>query len=283
MSRFVLSEIATTVIRGRFVTGDTISVTIYNNASGTPVPLDSNSCIEIGTTGFFVFGLNNITTPPTSYADLLFIMSDGDTAEVSGNIIFGGFLETIDANVGANEVTITIEESDETPIVSAEVQLLNSDQTVVLDTKITDSNGEVVFSADDGSYKVRSTKAQVSFTLPETLTVSGTTTDTYNGIVNVISPESGAGECEVSIFSASQKPSAYLSTLKGTAIIKSLPTLLTGIYYSGQKVLGAYSASTGRLYWILPRGAVVAFVVDDLGINTEKTIPDSASSDYQDL
>jgi len=282
MSRFTLSEIASTVIRAGFTTGDTVTVTIYNNASSTPVALDSNACIEIGSTGYFVFGLSNITTPPTTYADLFWVMTNS-TTEVTGNMIFGGSIEDTVRLSGANVVTLTIEETDETPIAAAEIQLWNSGQTLLLDTKTTNSSGQVVFSADDGSYKVVASKPQVSFTVPEDLTVSGTTAQTYNGTPNVITPGSGAGECEVSIFASSQAPSSYLSSLKGTAQIKQLPTSVSGVYYSGQKITGTYDSTTGRLYWLLPRTAVVSFVVDGLGISSEKTIPSQASADYTDL
>lgn len=84
---------------------------------------------------------------------------------------------------GANQVTITVQEADLTPIPDVAVRILNSAQTALLKTGTTDSLGQVVVSLNDGSYKIRLAKGMVNFTVPETLTVSGTTTKSCTGTI----------------------------------------------------------------------------------------------------
>lgn len=282
--RYILSEASQALARGKFGTGDSVTITIYRNAGASAESLTSNVCLEQDSTGYFLFPMSNLTTAPTSFSNYFFIMTNGTPVEdQTGELTFGGYPDTIDANVGANVVTITIEETDTTAIVGAQVQLFNAAQTVVLDTKTTNSSGIVVFSADNGSYKIVIHKPQTSFTVPEDLTVSGTTAQTYNGTPIVITPAVGAGECIVSIFSSAQDPSTFLTSLAGTATIKQLPTLISGEYFPNSKIAGTYDSITGRLSWTLPRGSVIFFKVDVLGIGQEKTIPDSASANYEDL
>jgi hypothetical protein len=266
----------------RFTTSDTVTITLLDLSDGSTETLDSNSCAEIGSTGLFSFELAQITTYPTSFTEYAYVMNNG-AVNKDGKVIL--YDEADKAN-GANQTTITVEDSGSSPIADVSVQVLNSAQTLLLDIKDTDSNGQVVFALDDGSYKIRLAKSQYSFTVPEDLTVSGTTVDTYDGTALVITPGSGAGECEVSIFTSSQRPTVSLASLSGTAQIINLPVELTGIYYPGQKIAGTYEPSNNRIFWILPRGSTCQFKVDDLGINStaaQKAIPDAASADYKDL
>ncbi len=282
--RNTLSEINQVLARGVFTTGDTVTITVYRNAGATAETISSNSCSEQGGTGVFIWPFSNLDTHPTTFSDYLYIMTNG-ASTVIGYERFGGWPDSVVHIEGTNTTTITVYDNQITPVAigSVSVMIYNSDNTLLIDSKTTDTNGQSVFLLDDGSYNVRLSKPQVGFTIPETLTVSGITTQDYTGIPSTIVSGAGAGECEVSIFTASQRPSAKLSKLEGIATIKTLPTELDGVYYSGQKVDGNYDALTGRIYWVLPRGAVVFFKVVDIGINEEKTIPDSSAINYVDL
>lgn len=288
MSRNITSEsliiIATSEIE-QFANGDTVVINVYKNGSGTPEPLDSSSCTQIGATGIFWWGFMNLTNVPTAFSDYKWVMTDSGSKFASGNERFGGFVDNISSIAGANSVTITVEESDTTPIASTEVQILNTAQDTVLDRKLTDVNGDAVFALDDGSYKVRLSKPQVTFTVPEDLTVSGTTVDTYNGTPLTITSVAGADECEISMFVSSQRPTIPLTTLSGTAQIKVLPTLLSSVYYSGQKIEGSFDSTNKRLFFVLPQGAIVEFSIPDILGTTKvsKLIPLTATANFQDL
>lgn len=267
-------------IAEKFTSLDTVTVSLYDLSDGSSVALTSNSCTEVGLTGIFRFDLSsNITTPPTSAKEYLYQM-DNTSTQIEGKI---KIFDIEDQANGANQVTITVNDSVPAPIAGVEIRVFNSSQDVLFDVKTSDTVGQATFALNDGAYKVVLSKPQYSFTVPEDLTVSGVTTDTYTGTAITITPGSGAGECEVSIFNSSQRPTRALASLEGTAQIVDLPKEISGVYYPGQKVDGTYDSTNKRIYWILPQSSTVRFRVDDLGISDEKSIPDSASADYKDI
>lgn len=285
-TRNILSEASQVLARAKFTTGGTITITIYLNAGGSAESLTSNAAVEQDSSGIYLWLFSNLTTAPIAYSDYLWIMTNGTPAEDQWGVErFGGWPDTVDSNVGANSVTITIEETDTTAIAGVEVQLLNVAESVVLDRKTTDASGQVVFSADNGSYKVILTKPQVTFSVSEDLTVLGTTTQTYNGTLLVIASVAGAGECEITMNVSSQRPTIPLTTLSGTAQIKVLPTLLSSVYYSGQKIEGSFDSTNKRLFFVLPQGAIVEFSIPEtLGTTkVSKLIPATSTANFQDL
>lgn len=113
MSRYLLSEIASAKVyssQGIFATLDTVTIEIYNN--GTIETLTSNACVEIGSTGNFYFDLSNITTQPTAYAELYWVMSDTTTKKESGLIVCGGWVESVAPLGEADTCKITTSLSD---------------------------------------------------------------------------------------------------------------------------------------------------------------------------
>jgi len=289
MDRIKLSEFASSKVYsflGVFTDGDSITVAVYKDGSATPETMTTGTAVQIGTTGVFYYPLSDLVTPPTAFSEYFWTMEDTTTKQYSGLFRVAGWVETSSSGPGANSVTITVNDTVPNPIAGVEVKVFNSAQTVLLDIKTTDANGQVVFAIDDGSYKIQLAKTQYTFDVPEDLTVSDVTTDTYEGTPIVITPGSGAGECEVSVFVSSQRPTIALASLTGTAEIISLPAELSGVFYTGQKVSGTYDSSNTRMFWVLPRGATVQFKISDMGIEgvgAQKAIPDSASADYKDL
>jgi len=289
MDRIKLSEFASSKVYsffGVFADGDAITVNVYKDGSSTPESMTTGTAVQIGTTGVFFYPLSDLVTPPTAFSEYFWTMEDATTKKFSGLFRVAGWVETASSGPGANQVTITVNDAVAVPILDVEVQIWNEGLTVMLDFKNTDSSGEAVFALDDDSYKVILAKPQYSFTVPEDLTVSGVTVDTYTGTAIVITPGSGAGECEVSVFTSSQQPTISLASLEGTAEIISLPAEISGIFYPGQKVVGTYQPSNNRIFWILPRGSTVQFKISTLGIegvDAQKAIPDSASENYKDL
>lgn len=287
-TRNTLAESAQILARGRFAStapNGNITITVYRNASGTPEILTDNVCLQQGTSGVYIWSFSNLDSAPASYSDYFWTMTNGSEA-VDGSERFGGWPDQVSNLQGLNTVTITVKDNAATPLAieGVKVEIYNSDNTVFQDGKTTDINGQAVFLLNNGSYKVRLAKTQVGFAIPEDLTVSGATSQEYTGIPVQIVSGAGAGECEVSIFAASQRPSTNLASLKGTAQIVNLPVNLGGKYYPNQKIEGNYSSvGDARLYWVLPIGATVQFKVDDLGISDQKAIPDQVSADYKDL
>ena len=86
--------------------------------------------------------------------------------------------------LGANAVTITLKDTDTNGVIIPDVfvTLRNNTDDTVLDRKITNENGQVIFSLNNGSYKLYIRKlGNYTFTIPEALTVLGDTVKEYYG------------------------------------------------------------------------------------------------------
>ncbi len=71
-----------TNIAGYFPTGQSdVVIALYNPITGNSIPLTDNSCLEIGSTGLYVWDTAEITTQPTGYQEYAWIMTDGATSE----------------------------------------------------------------------------------------------------------------------------------------------------------------------------------------------------------
>lgn len=288
MNRYIFAEQLTAVALGKFLTGSTVTIAVYNKSTGTAEALTSNVCSEIGATGFFKWPWSNLTTPPASFTEYLFVMSDGAGAERAEEVIFGGYPDTLVASVisspsGASAVAINVQEADTTPINTVKVAIYDATNTVLLGSGTTDASGQFAFTIDNGNYKIRLSKLQTNFSATEDLVVSGITSATYIGEVLTIPVPSDPQVCRIDSYSFNQSGQNPTQTFDGTAQITSLPYNANGMYHVGQKVLGTYSTATGNFYWILPRGAVVRFRADSLGIDAQATVPDIANALLESL
>lgn len=106
-----------TYLLGEFLSGETVTIVLYDLGTGTAVTLDSNSCSEIGATGWFRWSSENITTPATAKTEYLYIMTDSNGYIYSGKFIVGGYpdsnaLETTSQDIksqinGLNDISKT--------------------------------------------------------------------------------------------------------------------------------------------------------------------------------
>ncbi len=274
IERYALTEAG--VLCFETISESTVTITLYNLSDGSAVALDSDVCTEIGTTGSYYWPLSNITTYPTSFAEYHYIIYIGATAKDAGKVTLYDLADTTE---GANLATVSIEDASDDPIVGVSVQCWNSSQTVMLDVKTSDSNGEVVFALDDGIYKLVCSKSQVSFTIPETLTVSGTTALTVDGNVLTIATPTDSTVCRVFDHAYNAAGSQPLSSLTAYATITTLPMSASSKLHSGVKVKATYSPADGLFYWDLVQGAVVDFKCEALGIQGyTRTVPSSSTA-----
>jgi len=70
-----------------------VVIALYDPITGSAVALDSSSCIEIGSTGLYIWDAANITTAPTGYQEYAYTMTDGVTT--SGGMIRMGDNATV--------------------------------------------------------------------------------------------------------------------------------------------------------------------------------------------
>lgn len=81
-------------ILGKFDTGSTVTIDLYDLSDESSVTLTSDSCNEVGSTGVFIWSTSNITTQPTTLKEYLWIMSDG-TVTSYGKVVLGGYPEDV--------------------------------------------------------------------------------------------------------------------------------------------------------------------------------------------
>ncbi len=77
-----------------FPTGQVdVVITLYDPdvAGAVPIALDSNVCVEVGTTGLYMWDMSKITTIPQPRKEYGYLMTDGSTSS-GGVIIYDDFL-----------------------------------------------------------------------------------------------------------------------------------------------------------------------------------------------
>jgi hypothetical protein len=65
----------------RFSTGDSVTITLYNMFTGAVIPVDTDVCDEIGTTGVFIFKTSNITALITDFTQIYWEMTNGSSTQ----------------------------------------------------------------------------------------------------------------------------------------------------------------------------------------------------------
>jgi hypothetical protein len=91
-------------ILGKFNTGDTVTITLYDLSDESSETLTSNACNELGSTGVFYWSTSNITTQPTAFIEYCWVMTNGTTSQY-GKIVLGGYPDTIADAVWDEEIT----------------------------------------------------------------------------------------------------------------------------------------------------------------------------------
>ena len=86
--RYTSSE--DTYLIGSFPTGSTVTISLYNLATGSSETLTSNACAELGTTGIFRWSTGNISVRPLVKTEWLWDMTDG-TSHQYGKLVLGGY------------------------------------------------------------------------------------------------------------------------------------------------------------------------------------------------
>ena len=235
---------------------------------------------EIGTTGTYVFEV-----VPEEATDYHFeIVLTGDIVNPDFIVDAQAYFTSIDdlALSGNRLITITVQTSGLVPIPGVSVDIYNNAQNVRYTgiPLVTDSNGQAVFSANDGTYKVRMAKVGYTFTVPETLTVSGNTVISYIG-ATLIEPAAPPAAGAIRVFDFCFMPDGVtpMATVdvKASMNIHELPYDYNGRLHSGKTVAGTYNASTGRVYWDIAPGALCSFFIKNaMDTEIKKRIPMTA-------
>lgn len=96
--RYKLTE--PTYILGKFSTGATVTLALYDLADESAVDLTSNACNEVGVLGVYAWSTANITTQPVAKKEYLWVMTDGAETQY-GKIVLGGYPDQLDDTVSS--------------------------------------------------------------------------------------------------------------------------------------------------------------------------------------
>lgn len=202
------------------------------------------------------------------------LLADHDTAAT-----FGAAINNCCATAaGASQVTITVEDTGSNPVQGAQVDIFDSTNTTFLSRHFTDINGDVVIAIDDGTYKVRLWASGYAFTVPETLTVSGDGSVTYQG-QSFLSPTPPTTPAHCVIY-------GQVLDVGGNPIVGAeveayaVTPQVGGGYIIGPLIVDTITDSSGYFELELLRNIEVNFKIDDADVDVIKTVPDAPAQWY---
>lgn len=178
------------------------------------------------------------------------------------------------APTGDSAVTLTIDDGT-TPIEGVRVGVYDGTNTSLLRQLTTDASGQVSFNIADGSYKVRLARAQyAAANSPESLTVSGTTAQTYSMTDLVsIDPPGSPTLCTVYDTLLDAGGNAIASaTVEARAVT---PQAVSGGDTMGDVVASATTDANGQFTIDLVQGAEVEIVIARANVHQTATVPAS--------
>lgn len=192
---------------------------------------------------------------------------------------FGGAINNCCATAaGASQVTINVQDLSGNPVQGAQVDIFNGANTTFLSRHFTDVAGQVVIAIDDGTYAVRIWASGYAFTVPETLTVSGDGSATFQG-QSFLSPSAPSGPDKCVIFG--QVLDVGGNPVVGAEVDAYATTpQVGGGYIIGPQIADTITNAQGYFELELLRDAVINFRIDDAGIDEIKTVPDAPSQWY---
>ena len=178
---------------------------------------------------------------------------------------------------GASQVTITVTDGVD-PLEGVQVDVYDSGNTTILRQGFTDVAGEVTFAIDDGSYKVRLSLSLYAFTVPEDLTVSGNTADTYTGATLVsIDPPAGANLCR--IFGTMVDAAGNAVAGATVEAMAGVPQVVAGKHLGDPSTSTTTNAS-GAFTLDLERTSRVRFRCERAAVDAVLTVPDATTQDW---
>lgn len=228
--------------------------------------------LDAGTTGAALSGATAPSAADVAGAVWDEVIADHLTAGTTGSA-----LNTASPSAGSSMVTITVETGASVPVPGVAVSIFDATNAALQITGTTDPSGQLVTALDDGSYRVRMVKAGYTFTIPEILTVDGTTAETFTASAWAPTAPSSPNMCVIF---------GYLAFPDGSPIVGARVRIeARDPGAGGGYTLGGVSESTpsdddGYVEIEAVRGAKVSVYAPRAGIRADDlTVPNSASQD----
>jgi hypothetical protein len=192
---------------------------------------------------------------------------------------FGGAINACcAASAGASQVTINVQDLASNPVQGAQVDIYDATNTTFLTRLFTDVAGQVNVAIDDGNYKVRIWASGYAFSVPETMTVAGDGSVTFQG-QSFLSPSDPTSPDKCVIFG--QVLDVGGSPVVGAEVDANAVTPQAGGgYIIGPQIASTITDASGYFELELLRNIEVNFVIADADVDVIKTVPDAPNQWY---
>jgi hypothetical protein len=135
-----------TYLMGQLVTGQAVTITLYDASTGAVVPLTSAVCAEMGATGIYVWSTTNITTYPIVRTEYIYWMTEVVTPSSDyGKVVLGGVLDVVDTIDGKVDTVDTVVDTIETntDTIIDDIESLDGDNTDRLDAQTSSLSDDI--------------------------------------------------------------------------------------------------------------------------------------------
>lgn len=231
--------------------------------------------------GQWSFALPAIATNGKASCYIHYTFTD-DLDESVATTISGGGEHYISAGTPASEpagvrqVTIHVKDGVGAPVPQAGIAIFDPTNTVFLTQGTADSGGDLVVALDDGTYKLRMHKSLYSFTVPETLTVSGDGTHNYTATAFSAPAPSSPELCVV--YGTILDASGVAVADETVSVSVETPTTSDSNQLSLKQV-STTTNSSGYFEIELVRGARVNFTCVTASLRDTYLVPEAANQD----
>lgn len=182
--------------------------------------------------------------------------------------------DEFEGDAGSSTVTITITTEGGTPIQDANVQIWNSAATALVTYGITDSNGQIQKSTEDGTFKIKVRKGGYSFDDPFDLTVSGDTSQTYTGETFIVDPPDEPELCRIYGYLVDASEAAIEDAYVHAVVFISPTVLSDGVSVISPETITSTTTSTGLFTLDLAQGIRFTITIPDIGFRKTIKVPD---------
>jgi hypothetical protein len=259
-------------------TGQTVAVVFYSNGVlASPQP--ASAVAEIGSTGLYSLTLS---------AGLATVGHWTVVATWGGSTLYREYQVTtyttdelytiVSGQVGTNSMTITVQDGTPAAVPGMNVNVYNSGNTVFLCAGTTDSNGQVVFALDAGTYKLRLFKLGIATTSAD-LTVSSDATQTATVSVAATSVTAPSTPSACKLF-------ADFVELDGTAmanLVVRVENLFQTNMSIGERETKYTTDSAGHVEFDVVQGTKIRVSFISTSFTRELTVPATTTSNLLTL
>lgn len=246
------------------LTGDAANITAYVALDDGNFSASTNSVAEKtqGGGGTGIYELTLTSAEMAADTVTVFLTSSTSNAIVETVVIT---TQVNNAGAGANTVTITVNDENTNPVPDVSVVVRDSGDNTTFASGDTDANGQISFNLDDATYAVRLQKlGYVADNIPDTLVVSGDTTDTMT--MTAVSPSTPSGTNQTLYGYIYDPDGTYAEGASVVAQIVTLPQIVSGAVISKQQLSDTVDSS-GYFELAILQGAVVNIKATDTDEN----------------